>query len=292
MRINYSKIYSVYKLGLFNKCPKRFHFNYVDPVYSKMKGELKKDPNNIWSFNTLGSAVHDAITLFYHQSPGERTKESLSELLKKTWTSDVIWNKKPPLGKWGGFKTLEEEREFYSKAILMLKNFYDLADKEPEIEHLPTQNLRKSMDDYINLITPLNDDFDISGKFDLITKEEDFLHVIDFKTGKREEEDHFQLRFYKLLAEKKFEKPVARASYYFLRSANKKRVDLQDEGLENIENEVLERIYQIKNTDKFETKPGKLCKFCLFKTFCPEKEKVNKITKDVGEEGCSDDLPF
>jgi len=36
------------------------------------------------------------------------------------------------------------------------------------------------------LIVPLNEKFDISGKFDLITENEDeTLHIIDFKTGKK-----------------------------------------------------------------------------------------------------------
>jgi putative RecB family exonuclease len=292
-KIDYSKIYLPYKLGMFTQCPKSYHFYYLDPIYSQMKSDLKKHPHNIWSFNTLGKAVHNAITLFYYLPPKQRTEENLLERLKETWVSEVQWNKKPPLGKWGGFEAVEEERDAYTQAILMLKKFLTIAETEPEIEYLPTQDFKKSISDYTDLITPLNKDFDISGKFDLIVKNEDgSLQVIDFKTGKREEEDYFQLRFYKLLAEENFQKPVKKASFYFLKTGNKKQFDLKKEKSKSIKKEILEKIKQIKETASFEPKPSKLCRFCLFKTFCPEKEKIKEITKDLKEEDYSDDLPF
>jgi len=288
-KIDYAKIYSPSKLGMFTQCPKLFHFYYLDPVYSQTKYELKRLPHNIWSFHTLGKAVHNAITLFYYLLPRQRTEKGLLEQLKETWISEVQWNKKPPLGKWGGFKTTEEERNSYRQAILMLKNFIKIAEIEPEIEYLPTKNFKRSISDYTDLVTPLDENFDISGKFDLIARDnDDSLHIVDFKTGKKEDEDHFQLRFYKLLAEEKFKKPVRKASFYFLKTGNKKEFDLEKEKKEKIREEILGKINQIKKIEDFKTRPSKLCQFCLFKTFCPEKEKV----KDVKEEEYSDDLPF
>ena len=281
-KIDFSKIYSPSKIEIFSKCPKSYHFHYLDPVYSRMKNELKKRPDNIWKFYTLGKAVHNAITLFYYLPPKERTESRLLENLKETWRSEVLWDKKPPLGKWGGFKTVEGERNSYRQAISMLKNFLKMAKIEPEIEYLPTQNFRRSMDDYINLITPLNEEFDISGKFDLITGENnESLRIIDFKTGKSEDDDGFQLRFYKILTEAKFRRPVEKASLYFLKTGSKKEFDLGKEKTEKIKEEVLEKIRMIKTAKNFEPKPSKLCRFCLFRTFCLEKEKDH-----------SDVLPF
>jgi len=292
-KVDYSKIYSPSKLEMFFKCPKSYHFYYLDPIYSSMKGELKRQPQNIWKFHTLGKAVHNAITLFYHLPLEQRTEEFLKEQLKETWISEVQWNKKPPLGKWGGFKTIEEERAFYRQAILMLKNFFKMAEIEPQIEYLPTKDLERSIEDYFNLITSLNKDYDISGKFDLIIGgENSSLHVIDFKTSEREDADDFQLRFYKVLAEANFKKPVKKASLYFLKTSNKKEFDLEKEETEGIKEEILEKIKQIKATKEFKTRPSKLCKFCLFKNFCPEKGKVSKMVKKVGKENYSNDLPF
>jgi CRISPR/Cas system-associated exonuclease Cas4 (RecB family) len=290
-QIDYSKIYSASKLSAFEECPKFYHFNYLDPIYTKMKGELKKQPQNIWSFQTLGKAVHNAITLFYHTEVGERNFEALKKYLTQTWQSEVMWNKKMPLGKWGGFASLDEERDFYRQALEMLKNFLRVGEIEPSIEYLPTSDFTHSIDDYLNLVTPLYDDLNISGKFDLITKNEDgSLNIIDFKTGKKEDEKPFQLKFYKLLAQLKFEKPVKRASFFFLKTGNIKDFEIEeDEGL--IKEEVLDKIKKITQTEEFVTRPSPLCRFCLFKDFCPEKTKVKEMTKKPEEE-YPDDLPF
>lgn len=290
--IDYSKIYSPSKLDMFSKCPKSYHFSYLDPVYSRMKNDLKKLPQNIWGFNTLGKAIHNAITLFYHSPPHLRTKEQLKNHLKVTWQAEAMPNKKPPLEKWGGFENLDEERDVYRQGLQMLENFMEMAEVEPEIEYLPTDDFRHSIDDYKNLITPLTSDFDISGKFDLIIKDDDgSCHIIDFKTGKKEDGDHFQLKFYKALAEEKFKKPVRKASFYYLLTGNKGEFNLEEE-TEEIKKEILEKINQIQTTENFEARPDKLCKFCIFKLFCPEKEKVNEIIKETRAEDYSEDLPF
>ncbi|KPJ70473.1 hypothetical protein AMJ51_01750, partial [Microgenomates bacterium DG_75] len=137
-----------------------------------------------------------------------------------------------------------------------------------------------------------NDNYDISGKFDLITKDNDGLHVIDFKTSKKEEMDPFQLDFYQLLAELNFDQPVKKASFYFLKSGKKKSFKVKKEA-EEIKNDVLSRIEKIKKTKDFKPKPSKLCQYCLFTSFCPAKKKAEELTKKVNEEELySDDLPF
>jgi hypothetical protein len=291
--IDYGKIYSPSKLGLFEKCPKSYHFTYLDPVYSKMKADLRKMPENIFSFFTLGRAVHNAITLFFHAQKDERTWENLKNTLKGTWTSEAQWNKKPPLGESGGFKTLEEEKEAYNQGLLMLKKFFSIYPKGLKIIYLPTPDIRHSIQDFQDLIVPLNEKFDISGKFDLITENEDeTLHIIDFKTGKKEDSDNFQLKFYKVLAEEKFKKPVAKASFLFLRSGNQKEFELNKQETNDLKDEIIKKIDLINQTKDFEPKPSAFCKFCMFKNYCPEKEKVKEFTKEIKAEDYTDDLPF
>lgn len=292
-KIDYSIIYSPSRLAMFDLCPKQYHFHYLDPIYSRMKNELKKRPHNIWGFYTLGKAVHNAITLYYHAPSEQKTEEQLKEYLKETWQSEVMWQKKPPLGQWGGFKTLEEEREVYRQGLMMLKNFFQMASPEPEIEYLPTKDFRRSIEDYQRLVKPISKDFDISGKFDLVAKDEGgSLQVIDFKTSKKEEADHFQLRFYKALAEENFQKPVKRACFYFLRTGRKKEFEVENEPIEEIKQEILGKIKVINTTENFQARPSKLCQYCLFRTFCPEKSRVEEIVGSSPEEDYPDDLPF
>lgn len=291
--IDYSRVYSPSKLSLFEQCPKAYHFSYLDPVYRRMKYKLQKMPEFIWKFHTLGKAVHNAITLFYYLKPEERTKKNLSEQLKKTWASEAMPSKKMPLGEWGGFKTLEEEREAYREALKMLKNFYKLAEIEPEIKYLPTKDFSNSIEDYKDLITPLSEDFSISGKFDLVVKTSpEALQVVDFKTSKSEEADESQLEFYKVLAEERFEEPVEKATLYFLRAGSQNTFTFEDASTTVIKDEIMSRINRTLSEREFEPKPSKLCKFCLFQTFCPAKEKVKEMVEVVKDEDYADDLPF
>lgn len=291
--IDYSRVYSPSKLGLFEKCPKAYHFSYLDPVYRRMKYKLQKMPEFIWKFHTVGKAVHNAITLFYHLKPEERTRKNLFEQLKKTWVSEAMPNKKMPLGEWGGFKDIEEERGSYREALKMLKNFYKLAKIKPEIKYLPTKDFANSIEDYKDLITPLSEDFSISGKFDLVIKHSsNVLEVVDFKTGKSEETDEFQVEFYKVLTEERFGESVGKASLYFLRTGNQKTVTFEKMSSVVIKDEIMSKINRVLSEREFDPQPTKLCKFCLFKSFCPAKDGVQEIIETTKEEDYSDDLPF
>jgi len=289
--INFSKIFSPSRISMFDICPKQYHFYYLDPIYSKMKNTLKRKSQHIWPFYTLGKAVHNAITLFYHDTQ-THSLQKLKDSLKEVWQSEVEPRKKPPLLKWGGFATIEEEREAYRQALLMLNNFYG-CQINPEVEYLPTADFSHSIKDYTDLITPLSSDFDISGKFDLVAKEKNGnLHIIDFKTSKKEEANPFQLKFYKVLAESKFGKKVEKASFYFLRTGKKQEFALDKDSLEALREEILKKIELIGKTQNFDPLPGKLCRFCLFRTFCPQKEEVKKFINESEKEDFSDDLPF
>ena len=292
-KIDYSKIYSPSKLGLFERCPQEYFFNYLDPVKMKMKTKLKQMPENIYPFHTLGKAVHNAITLYYYLPLSQRTEENLLKKLEEAWISEARWNKKPPLLQWGGFESVEEERGVYAEAIKMLRNFLKMADENPSIHYLPIEDFRRSIKDYQDLIVSLNDDYNISGKFDLITQSDDgSLHIIDFKTAKKEETDPFQLDFYQLLAELNFNKPVKRASFYFLKLRKKKSFDVKKKA-EEIKDGVLKRIEKIKKTKEWQPKPSRLCQYCIFTSFCPAKKKAEELTKKVDEEELySNDLPF
>lgn len=292
--LDFSKIYSFSKLDLFVKCPQLYFFSNISPIYSKMKNKLKNYPANIFSFNTIGKAVHNAITLYYHLSLKERTSKNLHKCLEQSWFSEAMRFKKMPLGKWGGFKNIEEERIAFKDALIMLSNFQKITDTNFEIEFLPTDDLKNSINDYKALIKPLNEKYDISGKFDLVGNKSGLLNIIDFKTSKREDVNEFQLRFYKLLAELNFKKPVKSTSFYFLRTGSIKEINIEKTNTEDIKKEVLQSIEKINSTKNFTQNVTKLCKFCIYKTFCPENKKVEEIinSRKEKEYDYSDDLPF
>jgi hypothetical protein len=94
---------------MFDQCPQEYYLSYIDPIFKRMRSKLSKLYQNVWKYQILGKATHDAITLFYHLTLEKRTEANLLLGLRDTWRSEAMPFKKPPLGKWGGFKTEEEE---------------------------------------------------------------------------------------------------------------------------------------------------------------------------------------
>ena len=266
-RIDYSRVYSYSKLALFDKCKKQYHFQYLDSVIEKRDFKKQRD------YQTKGNAVHGAITLFYHLPLEKRSFENLKNSLKEAWFSEINPFKDPPLGEIGGFDTLEYERETYRDAIRILKNFFELGETDPPIFYLPTNNIKNSFDDYKNFIKPLNDELFISGKMDRIDKlEDESLRIIDFKTGK-EDQDRFQLDFYKLLAELNFDNKIKTVSFYYLDTGKIEDIDVSGIDQNKIKDQVLEKIKNIRGEKEFSPSPSGLCEHCDFLEICPAKKK-------------------
>lgn len=260
-KIDFSKIYSFSKIKRFEKCPLDYYFYYLDP---KWKGFQKPRP-----YKTKGQAVHGAITLFYYLPQEKRTFENLKKCLSQAWFSEIDLLKEPPLGQIGGFKDLHHERLEYIQCLKILKNFLETTDLNPPIFFLPTEKIKESFDDYEELIKPLNKNFSISGKFDRIDQLEDgSLRIIDFKTGKNNE-DKFQLIFYKLLAELNFQVPVKTVSFYYLNKKQISDLDVSNIKKEGIKDQVLEKIEKIENTKEFSPQKSRLCYYCDFFEACP-----------------------
>ncbi len=266
--IDFSKIYSYSKLSLFDKCKKQYYFEYLDPKITQIKKQFRKPRD----YKTKGQAVHGAITLFYHLPLGERTFQSLKDCLYEAWFSEIDIYKKPPLGKLGGFRSIEHERKIYYDALRILQNFFELGETNPSIFYLPTNQIKKSFDDYKQLIKPLNEDFFLSGKFDRIDELKDgSLRIIDFKTG-RENQDQFQLNFYKLLSELNFDKVVRTVSFYYLDKGRVENFDALNIDRKKIKDQILKKIKDIKNTKEFLPNPSGLCEYCDFLEICPAKK--------------------
>jgi len=258
---DFSKVYSFSRLDKFEKCPMDYYFYYLDPEW---KGYKKpKD------YNTKGSAVHGAITLFYHLSPPERTFKNLKDLLYEAWFSETDLKRTPPLGELGGFNSLSHERKIYFDTLKALKNFFNLKDIEPPLFYLPTKDIKHSFSDYESMVQPIHEEFSISGKFDRIDKLSDgTLRIIDFKTS-RNHQDRFQLDFYRILAELNFKLPVSKVSFYYLTEGQIVDFPVFNNDHQDFKDKILERAMIIKNTQEFTPKTSNLCKYCDFKEICP-----------------------
>lgn len=227
----------------FLKCPRAYYLKnrYRDP---KTGFRLQIASGSM----TLGSLVHDAIK-WYLQTGRVAGKEDVVKKFRNHWLKYK--------GKKGGFHSREEEGDFGRRGLQMLDSFLKhAAFLEPNI---PAYNFLKF---YFND----KDKIILNGKVDFIGELPDgTAHVLDFKTGAKDEEDSTQLHTYAILAESNFQKRVSKISYWYLdrdTSSKEAVLDCLEEKLEWLKSKTLE-IKKAIEEDNWICKEGdRLCNDC------------------------------
>jgi RecB family exonuclease len=184
----------------FLKCPRLY---YLRSIY--------KDPRNNHKFTVmtpplaLGQAVHDVIESLSTLPSEERLSVSL---LKRF---DVSWEKVK--GELGGFKDKNEEEEAKERGKRMLTR----------IMENPGPILRKAIKIKADGGLPYywfseEENIILCGKIDWIEYlDDDTVAIIDFKTGKHDEDgESLQLPIYKLLSKNTQKRTVSKAYYWYL----------------------------------------------------------------------------
>lgn len=183
----------------FLKCRRLY---YLRNVY--------KDPSSNHKVNiispalALGQSVHEVLEALSLIPVEERFARSLHE------TYDDVWKK--VRGRMGGFSDIYEEEEYKERGRKMLQRVLDN----------PGPILKKAIKiqkDLPNYYLSEEDNIILCGKVDWLEylPETDTVHVIDFKTGKHEENaDSLQLPIYHLIVKNCQRRIVSKASYWYL----------------------------------------------------------------------------
>lgn len=156
----------------------------------------------------LGQIVHDVIESLSILPSEDRLKVSLIKKFETEWEKVS--------GKKGGFISKEQEEEYKEQGRIMLQRVIDnpgpILNKAVKIgQELPHYYLSEE------------DNIILCGKIDWLEylPETDSVHVIDFKTGKREENaDSLQLPIYHLLITNTQSRNLTKASYWYLRTSD------------------------------------------------------------------------
>ena len=242
-------------IGDFIKCPRAYflHNVYKDP-------KTKRKINIVNPALALGVAVHEVLEGLAKYKTEERFNHSLFDDLDKVW--------KKVSGKKGGFKSELEEAQVKDRAKNMIQRALD--NREP----LDKKIIKiKEGDNGLppNFYLSEEENIILCGKIDwLIWKpEDDSLHILDFKTGKNEEnEDSLQLPIYQLLLKNLQKRKVTSASYWYL-DKDDKPIDVVLPDLDDSFN----RVYDIAMKVKQAREIGEF--------YCPR-----------GDEGCFACRPF
>lgn len=188
---------------------------------------------------SLGSAVHEVLEGLSTIPTADRFRKSpISEF-------DRIWEKFS--GKKGGFVTAEQEQRTVERAKAMLRGVMDHPGPLARLSVKPKQ-------DFLYYWLSEEDGLILCGKLDWLEylKDLEAVHIIDFKTSKKEENpDSLQLPIYYLLAKNCQSRPVEKLSYWYLEyDTMPTRQDLPNEN--ESKNKILEIGRKIKLARKLE----------------------------------------
>lgn len=192
----------------FLKCPRAY---YLKNVYKNQNG---KKISLINPSLTLGSVVHEVIESLSKLPCEERFSIPLAEHYDREW--------KKYSGELGGFISTEQEEEFKQRGLLMLQRVSEhpgpLLNKALKLDshdHLPPRFLLSEKENIL-----------LCGKIDWLEymPEDNSVHIIDFKTGKHDEDENsLQLPIYCLLVTNLQKRPVNKISYWYIDREDKPR---------------------------------------------------------------------
>jgi CRISPR/Cas system-associated exonuclease Cas4 (RecB family) len=187
----------------FLKCPKAYFLKHVykDPK-TNHKIKLMLPPL------ALGQAVHEVIESLSVLPVEDRFSEPLLKRFEISW--------KKVAGKKGGFLSDNVEQGYKIRGEAMLKRVMDHPGP------ITKQAVKIKMD-LPNYWLSEEENIILCGKIDWLKylPVTDSVHIIDFKTGKNEEDgDSLQLPIYLLLVTNCQKRPVEKASYWYLERNN------------------------------------------------------------------------
>lgn len=211
----------------------------------------------------LGSAVHEVIESLSILPTDRRFSEPLLEKFERSW--------KKVSGKMGGFSDEEHEQRYKARGEAMLKRVITNPG--------PLKNLAvKIKEDLPHYWLSEDDEIILCGKIDWLEylPNVDAVHIIDFKTSKKEEDGNsLQLPIYHLLVHNCQHRTVKKASYWYLEFSD----DLTEKELPDLEEareQIMDPARKMKLARKLE----------LFKCLhggCSACESLERVIRGEGE---------
>ncbi|HSV94880.1 MAG TPA: PD-(D/E)XK nuclease family protein [Spirochaetia bacterium] len=241
------------------KCPRAY---YLKNVY--------KDPSTGHKIQimsphlALGQAVHEVLDSLSNIPTISRLNDSLILKLDQVW-QNYSGNK-------GGFTGAEEEHKFKERGKAMLRR---VMENPGPIASLAV----KIQQDLPYYWISEEENIVLCGKVDWLEyiQDSDSVHIVDFKTGKKQEEDDsLQLPIYHLLVHHCQKRPVVKASYWYLET-NDKLTEKELPDLKAAHTKVIEigrRIKLARKLEKFDCPEGR--------DGCVHCQSMEKILKGEG----------
>lgn len=248
VRDKYSAVWVSYSsVKDYLKCPRAY---FLKNVYRDPKTNRKI--TLMQPALALGQVVHEVIETLSVLPVEERFAKPLVNLFEERWQRVA--------GEKGGFTSIEEEERYKGRGKAMIERL----EKNPGAL---VEKAIKIKGDLPNFWLSDEDDIILCGKIDWLryNESDDSVHIIDFKTGKFDEDpDSLQLPIYLLLASRCQTKAVSGASFWQLGREDKPlEVTLPEE--ESAHSRVLEvakRIALARKLERFTCGRNDACAAC------------------------------
>src|SRR2546421_9385978 len=213
------------------KCPRAYFLKNVYKNQNDRKIALITPPL------TLGQVVHEVLESLTKLRVEERFKASLMDRFEREWRKYT--------GEKGGFTNPEQEKEYKERGAAMVRRVMEypgpLLNKAIKLfspDELPPRYI---LSKEANIL--------LCGKIDWLeySPEDDSVHIIDFKTGKHDEDgDSLQIPIYCLLVTNLQQRKVKKFSYWYIDRENEpQEMPLPD--FESAQRRVLNLALQIKD---------------------------------------------
>lgn len=232
-------------LQMFDICPLHFKARVIFNI-----------PTPTAAVQSFGISIHSALYNFYKRlADGEKPSlKLLNEMLRKEWISE-------------GYNGKKHEEERFAQAITMLNNFYK-TELKTSVKPLGIE---------LPFSFTLKNGVKVFGKIDRVDKKGNGIEIVDYKTGednpKASETHRLQLAMYALAATRVKDKILNRSpkditlTLHFLEGNTKKTMKFKQEDLDNLEDDLLEKIEEIEKSD-FTCSKSVLCVNCEYKMLC------------------------
>jgi ATP-dependent helicase/DNAse subunit B len=245
---SYSAVWVSYSsITDFLSCPRMYYLRnvYRNPKSGK-KMTIMAPPL------ALGQAVHDVLEIISKKPVESRFDEPLLTLYESTW--------KNVTGKLGGFTNIDDEEKMNKRGADMIRRIL----KHPGPIK---QKALKLKEDLPRLWLSEEDNIILCGKVDWLEylSDTDSLHIIDFKTSRKEEEGNsLQLPIYTVLVSGVQKRKVDKISYWYLELSDE-LVGQTIPDLDTSKAEILSIAKEIKLAralNRFKCPRGSGCRHC------------------------------
>ena len=262
--INNTK-FSYSRINTYDNCPQKYKIQYIDMVSN----------NNDSIEAYMGKRVHDVLEKLY------RTKDlihkyisfdRLMDMYNESWNNN--WHDDIFVTKYKFNRNTYNKNTVYNNGLLCLKNYYERFNQSGYFKE-DVYAVEFKFEINIGLHR-------FRGYIDRIDRSEDgIINIIDYKTGKNSKgkiqaENDFQLAIYELAVKKIFnEYKQINLNLYYLKSNKLVSFNHSKEKINQIKENIINKVVNIKSTKEFIAKESILCDWCHFWEQCDVKAGSN-----------------